>query len=349
MTEWKNAARTQQIRWKRATPTLPAEAREDGLYFKSCRRGEQVIRKEIGPYPYCLPRRFATHNLLDGVRRTALERFHRYGIAWHEGTPGADLKGDIGPTTHLLSSQVQCINSLLSLELQPDLLLERLQTIEPSTRKLVPIRHASHPAPEGFAAFEWIGQENYLGERVRGKRVRGAMVTSADALIVVECSDGRYTGVLIEWKFTENYAGRIPYKRSVKGKDRREIYGPHYEAASSSFVAGRPPIDAYFHGLHYQLLRQSLLAHSMVQAGEHGIDRMIVLYLAPAANQALREGVPAALKPYGPTVDAVWRALLPGPKVRFMWQDTQPWVTATPELAERYAVLFDPSLNCHTA
>ena len=348
MTEWKNVAKDQQIRWKYATPTLPEEAREDGPYFKAWRRGERVARKEIGPYSYCLPRRFAAHNLLSGVRRTALERFHRYGIAWHDGTPGAGLKGDIGPTTHLLSSQVQCINSLLSLERQPDLLLERLQTLEPSARKLVPIRHANHPAPEGLVAFEWIGQENYLGERVRGKRVRGSMVTSADALIVVECSDGRCTGVLVEWKFTESYAKPIPHT-SAKGADRRKIYRTQYEDTSSPFVADRPPIDAYFHEPHYQLLRQSLLAHGMVQAGEHDIDRMIVLYLAPAANRALRESVPAALKPYGPTVDAVWRALLPGPKVRLMWQDTQPWVTATQEIEERYAALFDASPDYHTA
>ncbi len=348
MTEWKNAARDQQIGWKRVTPTLPAEAREDGPYFRSWRRGEQVTWKETGPYPHCLPCRFAAHNLLGGVRRTALERFHQYGIAWHDGTPEAGLKGNVEPTTNLLSSQVQCINSLLSLELQPELLLRRLQTIEPSARKLVPIRHANHPRPEGFVAFEWIGQKNYLGERVQGKRVRGAMVTSADALIVVERSDGCHTGVLVEWKFTESYATPIPHT-SAKGTDRRKIYRPHYEDASSPFVAGRPPIDAYFHEPHYQLLRQSLLAHGMVQAGEYGIDRMIILYLAPAANQALRDGVPAALKPYGPVMDAVWRALLPGPKVRFVWQDTQPWLTATPELAERYAALFDTSPDCHTA
>ena len=157
MTEWKDIARAQQIRWKRATLTLPTEARADGPYFRSRRREGRVIWKETGPYSYCLPRRFAAHNLLDGVRRAALERFHQYEIAWHDGTPGAGLNEDVGPTTHLLSSQVQCINSLLSLERHPELLLERLQTIEPSARKLVAIHHANHPEPEGFVAFEWIG------------------------------------------------------------------------------------------------------------------------------------------------------------------------------------------------
>ena len=217
------------------------------------------------------------------TNQAALARFHQYGIVWHDGTPGAGLKGDTGPTTNLLSSQVQCVNSLLSLEQQPELLLKRLQTIEPSARTLVPIRHANHPEPEGFVAFEWIGQKNYLGERVRGKRVRGAMVTSADALIVVERSDGRRTGILVEWKFTETATPIRP--ESERGTDRRVIYRAQYQAASSPFVTNRPSIDAYFHlDTHYQLLRQSLLAHGMLQAGEHGIDRMIVLYLAPAAN-----------------------------------------------------------------
>ena len=59
--------------------------------------------------------------------------------------------------------------------------------------------------------------------------------------------------------------------------------------------------------------------------------------------------MPAALTPHGPTIDVVWQALLPGPEVRFMCQDTQPWLTATPELAERYATLFDISPDSETA
>ena len=77
------------------------------------------------------------------------------------------------------------------------------------------------------------------------------------------------------------------------------------------------------------------------EASEHGVDRMVVLDLAPLMNRAPIECVPDALRPVGSTVDAVWRKLLPGPRVRFVWQDSAPWVTATPELTERYGELFD--------
>ena len=341
MSEWKVAARNQQIRWKQTTLNLPPDAREDGVYFVMGRgpRGE-VQRNETGPYRHCLPRRFAAHNLLGSVREEALDRLHRFGIAWHSGTPGAGANGDVGPTTNLLSSQVQCINSLLSFEREPGLLLDRLRTVEPEARKIVGIGHPEADEVEGLVAFEWIGRENYLGERVRGERTRGSMVTSADALVVLERGDGGRTGVLMEWKFTESYDEAKPFK-SERGTDRREIYRPWYESATTPFIGDKPPIDAYFHEPHYQLLRLSLLAEGMREANEHGVDRMVVLDIAPATNRALMECVPDALRRFGSTVDAVWRTLLPGPRVRFTWQDSAPWVTATPELAERYGGLFD--------
>ena len=126
-----------------------------------------------------------------------------------------------------------------------------------------------------------------------------------------------------------------------RGTDRRDIYRTRYESAASPFIAERPLIDAYFHDPHYQLLRLSLLAQGMLQAGEHGVDRMVVLDLAPEMNRTLMDCVPDALRPFGCTVDEIWRTLVPGPDVRFVWQDTKPWVTASPELAERYGGLFD--------
>jgi hypothetical protein len=341
-TPWRRDAEAQQLRWKTSTPSLPEEARADGTYFsKSFGRGRQVTWQETGPYPHCLPRDFAAHNLLPSIRHEALTRLDRFQIAWHGETPRSGLNGNEGPTTNLLSSQVQCINSLLCLENAPGVLLERLQTVVPGARKIVPIRHTNHARPEGLVAFEWIGRANYLGERVRGERTRGSFVTSADALIVVEREGGRRTGILIEWKFTESY--HAPMKPiSSAGTDRREIYRPHYDAAHSPFKADRPPIDAFFHEPHYQLLRQTLLAQGMRQAKEHGVDSMVVMVLMPAANHSLRTTVPEALRPYGETLDAVWEALVPGPDVRFVWQDTKAWLTATPELTERYSGLFAP-------
>ena len=340
MTDWKSDARARQIRWKHTTPTLPPEAREDGFYFDWTRRRAGQVPTKMGPYRHCLPHPFASHNLLAAVRDEALARFRRFGIVWHSGAPGAGPNGEAGPTTNLLSSQIQCINSLFGLELQPDLLLGRLRTVEPDARTIVPIRHPGEAKAEGLVAFEWIGRQNYLHERVRGQRNRGSMLTSADALVVLERNDGRRTGILIEWKFTESYHKPVPFI-SPKGTDRRDIYRPRYEEAATPFIADKPAIDVYFHEPHYQLLRLSLLARSMLQAREHGVDRMIILDLAPDGNRALMDCVPEALRPFGSTVDAAWRTLVPGPEVRFAWQDTRPWLTATPDLTERYGGLFD--------
>ena len=91
---------------------------------------------------------------------------------------------------------------------------------------------------------------------------------------LLERGDGGRTGVLIEWKFTENYGEAKPFK-SERGTDRREIYRARYEGATTPFIADKPPIDTYFHEPHYQLLRLSLLAEGMREAGEHGVDRMV--------------------------------------------------------------------------
>ena len=337
---WRAHAEAQQLRWKASSHTLPEAAREPGSYFsKSFGRGGQVTWQEEGPFAYCLPRDFATHNLLEEIRDEAISRLDRFGIAWHGETPRSGINGNEGPTTHLLSSQVQCINCLLSLEQTPDVLLERLRTLVPNARKIIPIRHTNQARAEGLVAFEWIGRRNYLRERVRGERTRGSFVTSADALIVVEREAGRRTGVLIEWKFTERYT-KAMNPISSAGTDRRDIYRPFYTAPKSPFKADQPPIDAFFHEPHYQLLRQTLLAQAMLEAKEHGVDQMIVLALIPSKNDTLMHTVPESLRAYGQTIDAVWQTLVPGPDVRFIWQDTHRWLTATEALRERYAGLF---------
>jgi hypothetical protein len=343
MTDWKEAARAQQTRWKGTTSTLSDTARADGTYFekKEGRSGQVTWQESEKAYAHCLPRAHASDNLLAGVRTEALSRMQRYGIVWHGETPRAGLNGDAGPTTNLLSSQIQCINSLLSLENQPDLLLDRVQSVVPGARKLVPIRHTNQAKPEGLVAFEWIGRKNYLGEKVSGQRTRGARVTSADGLIIAEREAGRRTGVLIEWKFTESYPSAMGSFIGSSGADRRETYRARYEAATSPFTGEKPPIDAFFHEPNYQFLRQTLLAQAMVEAKEHGVDSMVVLALMPAGNRPLMRGVAEGLRTYGETLDVAWSTLVSGPKVRFVWQDTKTWLTATPELTERYGGLFN--------
>jgi hypothetical protein len=91
--------RVAAARWKRATPVLPAEAKLPAPYVPKdgAARGSK--------YPFCLPADFAALNLLPEVRDLALALFAELGIPWHAGVKG-------GPSNHLLSSQVQCVNAL---------------------------------------------------------------------------------------------------------------------------------------------------------------------------------------------------------------------------------------------
>ena len=105
---WYSRSRRAQEHWKGTTHQLPDAARAAGRTWVES-RGERVA---VGPFPVCLPESHAAHNLLPEIRAEALRRFADHGIQWHGATPGPD--GPL-PSTHLLDSQVQCVNALLCL------------------------------------------------------------------------------------------------------------------------------------------------------------------------------------------------------------------------------------------
>src|SRR4051794_17509843 len=90
-------ARQRATSWKSTTATLPDMARGPAAYWRD--------GKPRGMYPFCLPVGYATYNLLPVARQTGLDEFARSDIAWHAQTA-------LGPTNHLLSSQIQCVNTL---------------------------------------------------------------------------------------------------------------------------------------------------------------------------------------------------------------------------------------------
>ena len=325
---WYTRSRRAQERWKAESCLLPEGARAPG----TCWIDERGEAREIGPFPICLPTEFASHSLLPSVRDEALQLFAKHGIEWHMGTPrpnGAQM-----PSTHLLDSQVQCVNVLLGLAATGGL-IDLVRYVVPSSVGLADVEG------DGPVAFEWNGLVDHLGETPRGrKRQRGRMSTNADALIVAERSDGGRTGVLVEWKFTETYPTPVPLVRA-RGGDRRDTYRRSYEGPDSPF-ARRPELSAFFQEPHYQLLRQALMAAAMVRARECGIDRAVLLHLVPEGNRTLRGTVPEGLGALGEGIDEVWRRLLPGPTVQYRCLDTGPLFRGTEELAERYGMLASP-------
>jgi hypothetical protein len=101
-----------------------------------------------------LPTRFANHNLLPSVRQEAIDRFARGQVAWHHGPPGP--VGLAWPSSHLLDSQVQCVNALRSLSRSA--LLGLVRAVEPAATGLADVDGDSP------VAFEWCGS-------ARGPRV----------------------------------------------------------------------------------------------------------------------------------------------------------------------------------
>ena len=115
------AARAAAAQWKASSPMLPPEARPPGAY------------RQWPSLPFCLPPECAGYNLLPEARVVGRSRFEAAGTPWHDGHDG--------PSNHLLSSQVQCVNALAPFVDRPDALAAMFGTVLPIAQVL-PAFHA---------------------------------------------------------------------------------------------------------------------------------------------------------------------------------------------------------------
>jgi len=279
-----------QIEFKSNSPDLSDEARPDGIY-----KGK--------PRSFCLPLEYAEQNLFSEIRQSAITHFAKHSIKWHDGQNGK-------PSNHLCSSQVCCVNFLFPFSNKPDALLKVLQPVFPEIKNMIPIESGR------YVTFEWIGQENYLAEKVKrnGKRTRGANCTSADAAVLFERMDGKRQMVLIEWKYTESYGG-TSLKIAKSGTDRTEIYKPLFTNDDSTLNKDLlPSFDSLFFEPFYQFMRQQFLAHEMEKAHEMGADIVSVLHIAPAHNHGFHKITSPELKKLGESAIDVWKKLVKSDK-----------------------------------
>jgi restriction endonuclease-like protein len=158
---------------------------------------------------------------------------------------------------------------------------------------------------EGFVAYEWIGADNYLGEP--GRRVRGANVTSLDALMRASCNDGTVVLIAIEWKYTESPDPRQKLL-SDSGTNRVDVYRPLLERDDCPIHQG--PAERLFYELYYQLMRQTLLAWQMVEHAEFDGADWVHLQVVPSGNAAVRGRTGAAPDLEGATSEEAWRSAL---------------------------------------
>jgi len=270
-------ARAAQVRWKATSETLPPDARAPGRYNRH-------------EYAFCLPPEFAEYNLLPEAR-DAVDDFTRDQIHWHRGTK-------TGPTNHLCSSQVQCVNALYRFRKDAAALrwlfgeILRIADVEPFDG-------------ETLVEFEWVGTDDLLGEFVDGKGTRGAHTTSADAAIAYRGEDGAHELALIEWKYTETYGDGKPLGGTQATRDQR--YRKLYERPDGPIFSDKAPYEELYFEPVYQLFRMTLLAGELERRGRY--DRVRVLYCAPSRNTSLWTSLRDSHKAVAPDLATFWSAM----------------------------------------
>ncbi|MCC7354591.1 MAG: hypothetical protein IT330_12660 [Anaerolineae bacterium] len=275
--------------FKAASPFFSMAARAPGIY-------------DGKPREFCLPYECAEENLFPGIRQAITAYFAEKEIKWHDGQGRR-------PSNHLCDSQVCCANFLFPFADKPYALAELLRPVFPAIREMLPIEGSQ------FVACEWIGEKNYLGEKIsrNGKRTRGANCTSADAAVMFDREDGLRQVVLVEWKYTESYGSTSLKIAARSGTDRTAIYRPLFNRDDCPLNKDLLPcFAALFYEPFYQLMRQQFLAHEMERAHELGADIVSLLHIAPAHNGDFRRVTSPDLRNagLGESVMDIWKNLV---------------------------------------
>ncbi|MGY1621066.1 PGN_0703 family putative restriction endonuclease [Geodermatophilus sp. SYSU D00965] len=321
---YRDRCRVQAAAWKATTPSLPEEARRPARWLS----GAGV---EVGPpVPFCLPATSAELNLLPHVRDGALALFRELDIPWHMGARG-------GPGNHLLSSQVQCVNALFPMVTDADRLVRAFGTV-------LDIAEVLEIEPGRRLTFEYIGDEDVLGESPGRPRRRGTMATSCDAAFLYKTSTGRSELALVEWKYTEDYREpRTPHPRSDATRRRRYA---HLVAAPDGPLDGSVlDFDDLLDEPFYQLMRQQLFASELEKRRAQGAEVVRIVHVLPPANDAYQASLTRpAHRADGTTVSEVWQRLLRHPD-RFISLDPAVFTDAsvtTDEYCARYGETAPP-------
>lgn len=232
-------------------------------------------------------------NLFPTIRVTVPDYFRRNKISWHS-------------PTHLLSSQVFCVNFLEPFAFEPDALRRLFEPIVGPIDEMLEPEPTSHPGR--FVAYEFIGGSDYLNEARGTERARGANCTSVDAAIRFRTQTGAIEVALIEWKYTESYKAPAADPRNEERKRRYQNLAFHPDGPL------RPDLGIelveFFTEPIYQLLRQQMLAMQMEKAHELGATRVRTILVVPGANLAFKCLKIGPLRAFGEDVTSAWHAVL---------------------------------------
>ena len=283
----------QAIRWKHRSSALPDQA-----------RGRGSVRGWGGTYDvdYAVPAAYAHHNLLPEVREASLALFEVQEIVWHQSIDG-------GPSNHLRSSQVQCVNALGQMMTDPD----RITRAFGGVLDIASVRDLGviDPAEKArFLTFEFVGLHDYFGEGRAGVLTRGSQSTSVDAAFAYVDGDGRDALALVEWKFTETY----PHPDGAadrKVATRLKRYAEALQRPDGPIAVEGIDIPELFHEPIYQLVRQQLLASELERDERVKAGRVSVVHVLSPDNTAYQGSyISPGLRDRGDSVDEVWQSLL---------------------------------------
>lgn len=290
MTDFIRSTNDRACHWKDSTRTLSRDAKAPGEVRA---RGGALVEVD-----YALPRPYAAHNLLPEVREPALALFEEHQIAWHQPIDG-------GPTNHLRSSQVQCVNALGQMMTDP----ERIRRAFGGVLDIVSIRDFGEIDPDErgrFLTFEFVGRGDYFSEGI----TRGSQSTSVDAAFAYVDSHGRDALALVEWKFTETYPS-ADRNAEAKAATRLSRYEQALRHAESPIDVDGIELTDLFHEPIYQLVRQQLLASELERDGEVDAERVTVVHVLSPDNTAYQSSyVAPAIRGRGVTTSEVWSSLL---------------------------------------
>lgn len=253
-------------------------------------------------------------NLHPSIRADVLAYFAANRIQWWGGA---------GPSGHLLSSQIACLNHLYPLRNDALGAREALRRLDPGFVEALPV---PCDTDSGYIAFEATSDVDRLTE---GTVQRGANNTSLDAVMLGRRSNGQRVLVAIEWKYTEHYddtdksaQGPASAGAQPKGQVRRARYD-HLIAASGQ-LRGDVPDDLYREPF-YQLMRQTLLLEQLVEHRQTeclGTDEFLHVHAIPPDNAALLD---KAYLPHGLGLEAHWNQVLADP-ARYRVIDAHDWL-----------------------
>lgn len=262
----------------------------------------------------------------DSVQRVK-DYFKENKIKWWNcscDAPKGQEPDGLNITSHLVSSQVACINHLFFIKHDKEAVLSIINGIKDMPVKFKDVMNI--PCDKGsdnYIAFEVVASKDYLHEEFLK---RGEFCTSVDAFVYARDENEERWLIPIEWKYTETYkrddksiesdSKKEPGNES-KGKTRLSRYcntkGDNL-IGNSKQLKSLPDYkhSIYFQEPFYQLMRQTLWAECICNNKEENVlpaEHFVHIHVCPKENEELLDKWYAEVT-NKPSMEEAWREML---------------------------------------